>query len=146
MSPWDARFMAMADLVATWSKDPSTQVGCVIVNPARQIVSTGFNGFPRGVDDDQARYADRATKYLMVQHAEANAVLQASGDVRGGTAYVTHPPCAQCAGALIQAGIARIVTVEPNAALAERFRDSFAAAATMLAEAGVTVDASEGRA
>lgn len=138
--------MGMAAYVATASKDPSTQVGCVIVNPARQIVSTGFNGFPRGVDDDQARYADRATKYLMVQHAEANAVLQASGDVRGGTAYVTHPPCAQCAGALIQAGIARIVTVEPNAALAERFRDSFAAAATMLAEAGVTVDASEGRA
>lgn len=138
--------MGMAAYVATASKDPSTQVGCVIVNPARQIVSTGFNGFPRGVDDDQARYADRATKYLMVQHAEANAILQASGDVRGGTAYVTHPPCAQCAGALIQAGIARIVTVEPNAALAERFRDSFAAAATMLAEAGVTVDASEGRA
>ena len=139
MSDWDARFMDMADLVAGWSKDPSTQVGCIIVNPRRQVVSTGFNGFPRGVNDDPARYADRPTKYLMVLHAEQNAVLQAGGDVRGGTAYVTHPPCAQCAAVLIQAGIARIVTREPSPALADRFRDSFGAAELMLHEAGVDV-------
>lgn len=139
MAKWDDRFMEMAGLVATWSRDPSTQVGCVIVNPERQVVSTGFNGFPRGVDDDPARYADRAAKYLMIVHAEANAVLQAGGDVRGGTAYVTHPPCAQCAATLIQAGIARIVTREPDAGMAERFKDSFGAARTMLREAGVEV-------
>lgn len=136
---WDDRFMEMARLVAGWSKDPSTQVGCIIVNPVRQVVSTGFNGFPRGVDDDPIRYADRATKYLMVLHAEQNAVLQAGGDVHGGTAYVTHPPCAQCAATLIQAGIKRIVTREPEAAMAERFSDSFAAARIMLREAGVEV-------
>lgn len=137
---WQQRFMEMAELVATWSRDPSTQVGCVIVNPRRQVVSTGFNGFPRGVDDDPARYADRATKYLMVLHAEANAVLQAGGDVRGGTAYVTHPPCAQCAAVLIQAGIEKIVTRAPDAGMAERFRESFGAAEMMLHEVGVTVE------
>lgn len=141
---WRQRFMEMADLVATWSKDPSTQVGCVIVNPARQVVSTGFNGFARGVDDTPERYADRSQKYLMVLHAEANAVLQAGGDVRGGTAYVTHPPCAQCAAVLIQAGISRIVTRQPDAAMADRFRDSFAASRTMLREAGVEVQCTEG--
>lgn len=137
MTKWDKRFLDLARHVATWSRDPSTQVGCVIVNPRRQIVSTGFNGFPVGVDDDPARYADRPTKYLMILHAEQNAILQAGGDVRGGTAYITHPPCSQCAAVLIQAGIVRIVTVKPDAGMAERFRDSFAAAETMLREAGV---------
>lgn len=137
MTRWDKRFLDLARHVATWSRDPSTQVGCVIVNPRRQIVSTGFNGFPVGVDDDPARYADRPTKYLMILHAEQNAVLQAGGDVRGGTAYVTHPPCSQCAAVLIQAGIVRIVTVKPDAGMVERFQDSFAAAETMLREAGV---------
>lgn len=139
MNQWDDRFMAIADLVAGWSKDPSTQVGCVIINDRRQIVSTGFNGFPRGVDDDPARYADRPTKYLMILHAEQNAVLQAGGDVHGGTAYVTHPPCAQCAATLIQAGIARIVMREAEPGMVERFRDSFGAAELMLHEAGVSV-------
>ena len=137
---WDYRFMEMARLVAGWSKDPSTKVGCVIVNPRRQVVSTGYNGFPRGVDDDPARYADRATKYLMVLHAEQNAVLQAGGDVRGGTAYVTHPPCAQCAATLIQAGIARIVESPPDTGMAARFLDSFAKSTLMLREAGVEVE------
>lgn len=137
MTKWDKRFLDLAHHVATWSRDPSTQVGCIITNRLRQVVSTGFNGLPRGVDDDPARYADRPTKYLMTVHAELNAILQAGGDVRGGTAYVTHPPCSQCAAVLIQAGIVRIVTVKPDAGMAERFRDSFAAAEIMLREAGV---------
>lgn len=140
---WDNRFLGLADQVAGWSKDPSTQVGCIIVNNRRQVVSTGFNGFPRGVDDAPARYADRPTKYLMVLHAEQNAVLQAGGDVHGGTAYVTHPPCAQCAATLIQAGIARIVTRRPDPGMAERFAESFKAASMMLWEAGVAVDYQE---
>jgi len=137
VTKWDKRFLDLARHVATWSRDPSTQVGCVIVNDRRQVVSAAFNGFPVGVDDDPARYADRPTKYLMTLHAEMNAVLQAGGAVRGGTAYVTHPPCSQCAAVLIQAGIVRIVTVRPDAGMAERFRDSFEAAEVMLREAGV---------
>jgi dCMP deaminase len=140
MDHWDKRFADVASMVASWSKDPSTKVGCVIVDRQRRIIATGYNGFPRGVSDSTQRLEDRATKYLMVQHAEANALLNSTADTNGATAYVTHYPCANCTGALIQAGIARIVTVEPEAALAERFADSFVAAKTMLNEAGVTVD------
>lgn len=140
MSNWDERFLLLAEHVAAWSKDPSTKVGCVLVDDRRRVIGMGYNGFPRGVADDASRYEDRATKYLMVQHAEANAVLNATHEVRGSTAYVTHHPCATCAGLLIQAGVARIVSFSPSGGIAERFADSFRAAATMLDEAGVSVE------
>jgi len=134
---WDARFMAMAGLIATWSKDPSTQVGCVLVDDARLVRGMGYNGFPRGVKDSAERLADREVKYLFVQHAEPNAITNASGKTAGCTAYVTHHPCANCAGLLIQAGIRRVVTHPPSGGLAERFRASFAASREMMSEAGV---------
>lgn len=134
---WDRRFVDLAAHVAKWSKDPSTKVGCVLVDPRRVVVGMGYNGFPRGVGDHAERLLDRPVKYAMVQHAEANAVLNASATVRGATAYVTHPCCANCAGLLIQAGVDRVVTARPDAGLAERFRDSFALARTMFDEAGV---------
>ena len=139
MMKWHRRFMALAEHVATWSKDPSTQVGCVLVDDDRRVVAMGFNGFPRGVSDADDRYADRPTKYLMVQHAEANAILNAVGKTQGCTAYITHHPCANCAGLLIQAGVRSIITHATPEALAERFRDSFAASVTMLDEAGVGI-------
>jgi len=76
----------------------------------------------------------------MVQHAEANAILQAVAAIAGATAYVTHRPCASCSGLLIQAGVSRIVTRQPAAGFAERFAESFAAADTMLREAGISLD------
>lgn len=136
---WDLRFMQVADLVATWSKDQSTQVGCVLVDQNRHIIATGYNGFPRGVDDSNERLNDRPTKMLFVQHAEANALLQAVGPITGATAYVTHRPCASCSGLLIQAGVRRIVTRKPAEGFAERFAESFAAADLMLGEAGVSI-------
>ncbi len=87
---WDTFFIKMADHAATASKDPSTQVGCVLVDDKRCVVGPGYNGFPRGVDDKPARLLDRSTKYLMVQHAEVNAVLNAVAGTEGSTAYVTH--------------------------------------------------------
>lgn len=140
MDKWDERFLLLAEHVAAWSKDPSTKVGCVLVDAHRRVIGMGYNGFPRGVSDDAARYDDRPTKYLMVQHAEANAVLNAVTSVRGSTAYVTHHPCATCAGLLIQAGVSRVVSFTPEGGIAERFADSFRAAATMLDEAGVSVE------
>lgn len=134
---WDHFFLTMADHTATASKDPSTKVGCVLVDDRRRVIGVGYNGFPRGVLDLPARYADRPTKYLMVQHAEANAVLQATISTHGATAFVTHPPCANCAGILIQAGIKRVVTRHPAPDLADRFKDSFDAATQMFLEAGV---------
>lgn len=135
---WSERFLALAHHVASWSKDPSTQVGCVIVNPQRIVVAMGYNGFPRGVSDDPERYENRPLKYQMVQHAEANALFNATSSVAGCTAYVTHPPCCNCAGALIQSGVKQIITVSPNAALAERFKDSFETSKIMFREARVS--------
>ena len=119
-STWDQRFLQMAALVATFSKDPSTKVGCVIANDKNQILSLGFNGFPRGAEDDH-RLHDRPTKYKMVIHAEENAVLNSTGCLEGSTAYLTHPPCLHCSGVLRQVGINRVVFVEPTGAFKERW-------------------------
>jgi len=134
---WDRRFLDLAAHIAGWSRDPSTKVGAVIVRNDRTIASVGYNGFPRGVEDLPERYEDRPTKYLMVVHAEINAVLAASEILSGYTLYV-HPlcPCATCAAAIIQTGISRVVTVESDKDI-ERWRDSFDASLTMFKEAGV---------
>lgn len=139
MSKWDVRFMSMAQAVARWSKDPSTQVGAVIVDPLRQIQSTGYNGFPRGVHDSAERYADRAQKLLFVVHAEANALLLAGHAARGASMYCTLMPCAPCAGLVAQAGIARLYAPPPSAEHEARWGENFAAARAILAEAGVVL-------
>lgn len=139
MSPnWDRRFLELAAHIATWSKDPSTKVGYVIIGPDREIRSTGFNGFPRGVQDD-ARLTDRDAKYPLMCHAEENAVMHAARigmALKGCTAYGTWPPCARCARFLIQAGISKVVYPE-NLEIPERWADEFSAGASLLAEAGV---------
>ncbi len=139
MTQWHKRFMDLAEHVAKWSKDPSTKVGCVIVDDKQRVVGMGYNGFPRGVDDTHERLHNRAKKYLLVQHAEANAILQSVAPTEGCTAYVTHKPCANCTGILIQAGIKAVFTTRPGQGLQERFADSFAAADVMCREAGVRI-------
>ena len=111
---WDYRFLEMGKLVSTWSKDPSTQVGAVIVDSSRKVVSLGYNGFPIGVSDD-FRLDNRKTKYKMVVHAECNALLCASTDLTNCAMY-TYPfmPCPKCAGMIIQSGIRRIVSYKTN--------------------------------
>lgn len=137
MTKWDERFMEVAKLVASWSKDPSTQVGCVLVNEDRHIISTGYNGFPRGVSDCCGRYNHRPTKYEMVQHAEMNAITQAVSSTKGCTAYVTHFPCSTCMGLLINSGIKKVVTTTPDKGLSERFELSFRVSRTMAHEAKI---------
>lgn len=139
LSKWHVRMLDLAAHVAAWSKDPSTKVGCVLVNDYHQVVGMGYNGFPRGVADGADRYADRSIKYPMVVHAEANAILNAEGSTRDCVAYVTHPPCADCMGLLIQAGIRSIITHRPDEGLAERFCESFKITHTMGQEAGVPI-------
>lgn len=137
-SVWDDRFLALATLVAGWSKDPSTKTGCVIVRPDRTIASLGYNGFPRGVADDPDRLADRPTKYAMTVHAEVNAIVAAREPLTGCSAYVhPWPPCAPCTAAVIQAGVVRIVAPEPTPEQRERWGDSFVMSETMLREVGV---------
>ena len=106
MNKWNARFMKIAQEVATWSKDPDKQVGAVIVSPDNRQVVWGYNGFPRSLDPGLAH--DNASKNAFTVHAELNAILNATVDIRGWTIYVTHAPCVECAKAIIQAGITEV--------------------------------------
>jgi dCMP deaminase len=110
---WDERFMQLASHFATWSKDPSTKVGAVIVDHDRRLVGTGYNGFPRGVGDEPERYVEKMVKYKLVVHAEANAIMNAVKSVRDCTLYATKYPCSECAKLIIQMGISRIIAPPP---------------------------------
>ena len=109
---WDEYFMGVAKLAARRSKDPSTQVGACIVSPEDIIISTGYNGMPKGCSDDVFPW-DREgeeTKYPYVVHAELNAILNANGrDLRGSRVYVALFPCNECAKAIIQSGVKEVV-------------------------------------
>lgn len=137
INKWDKRFLELAENISTWSKDNSTKVGCVIVRPDKTIASVGYNGFPRGVNDDEERYNNRNLKLMMVKHAEENAIYSSKEPLNGYTAYVTHHPCSLCTGSLIQNGIKRIVTKVPKNDFAERFKESFEVSKMMLNEAGI---------
>ena len=140
-SKWQGRFIKLAEEVSTWSKDPSSQVGAVIVRPDRTIASVGFNGFPRGVEDCHERIANRDTKLLYTIHAEMNAILSAKEPLTGYSLFVwPFQPCAHCAASIIQSGI-KDVYCPFNAHLDsyERWADSFKAALQMFDEAGVRV-------
>jgi dCMP deaminase len=110
---WDTYFMALAHLSGLRSKDPNTAVGAVIVDPAKRIVSIGYNGMPRGCSDDvypwerEGSFLD--TKYAYVVHAELNAILNAPRAVSGCSIYVSLFPCNECAKAIIQAGLTEVV-------------------------------------
>lgn len=138
---WDNRFLELAKHISGWSKDPSTKVGCVVVGEDREIRSTGFNGFPRGINDDASRLTDRDKKYPLICHAEENAIMHAARigiSLKGSTAYVTWPPCSRCARSLIQAGIEEIVYPETKA-IPERWLEDFNTSNGMLLEAGIRV-------
>jgi dCMP deaminase len=140
-SKWHKRWMDMACLVATWSKDMSRKVGAVIVDDHQRVVSLGWNGFPRGVNDDVQSRHEKPTKYLYSAHGEQNAISNAAANgarLRGCVIYSTLYPCADCARMIIQSGITKVYTVEPNWDDAT-YKDSFAAAKIMFAEVGVEV-------
>jgi dCMP deaminase len=138
---WDRRFIELARHIAAWSKDPSTQVGCVVVGPDREIRSTGFNGFPRGIEDSDDRLRDRTKKYPLICHAEENAIMHAARtgvSLKGCTAYVTWPPCTRCARSLVQAGVSE-VAYPGGIEIPDRWKDDFAMSTAMFDEAGIAV-------
>ncbi len=134
---WDEYFMGVALLSAQRSKDPNTQVGACIVNPEKKIVGVGYNGFPSGLDDDTLPWAREGafleTKYPYVCHAELNAILNSTRDLKGCSIYVALFPCNECAKAIIQSGIKEIVY------LSDKYdgTDSVVASKMMLTQAGV---------
>lgn len=141
ISTWDRRWMDMALLVAEWSKDLSRKTGAVIVDDRNVVVSLGWNGFPRGVDDSVEERYQRPEKYPWTEHAERNAIFNAAANghkTRGCTIYIPWFPCSECARAIIQAGIAEVVCIEPDWS-DPTWAVDFEVAREMLAEANMQV-------
>lgn len=135
---WHERFMKLALEVASWSKDPSTQVGCVLVKD-KKVISTGYNGFPKNISDDLDRLYNREEKYEITVHAEVNAVTTAAlhgVSTEGSTCYVTFNPCSRCAAVLINAGIKEVFSYG-GSEIPTRWLQNFITASKLLSEAGV---------
>ncbi|TDK48974.1 deoxycytidylate deaminase [Antarcticimicrobium luteum] len=142
---WTDRFLALAAEMASWSEDRDFQVGAVIVGAGHEVRASGYNGLPRGVRADDDTRFDRASgeKFHWIEHAERNAIYNAARSgaaLAGCTIYVTRFPCADCARAIIQSGIARVVS-PPRPENDGALDYSFAVSDTLLAEAGVQVEA-----
>ena len=137
---WDEYFMGVAELASMRSKDPSTQVGCCIVDEQNRILSTGYNGFPHGCNDDEFPWGrDESageTKYPFVVHAELNAILNNRGkSLQGSRLYVGLFPCNECAKAIIQAGVSEVIYLSDKYATTP----STLASKRMLAAAGISL-------
>ena len=141
ITSWDIYYLNMARYVSVKSKDPSTQTGAVIVRPDKSLCSVGFNGFPRGMNDDPALYADREKKYSRTVHCEMNALLFSHDDEHQGYTLYTWPfsSCDRCAVHMIQAGIKRFVYPEIPADKKARWGASMETAAAYMREAGCEV-------
>ena len=133
----DYHFLKQTILISSQSKDPSTKVGAIIVDPKGRVVSQGRNGFPVGACDTEI---SRNRKLLRTLHAELNAILFATKDLDGCTIYVSAPPCAQCMAAIIQVGIIRVVFLESSKAFDERWAESCNEGAKLANEAGITYE------
>jgi dCMP deaminase len=147
---WDRQFLALATHISRWSKDPSTKVGAVIVDSKRRVLGIGYNGFPRGVNDDTVRYYNKETKHALVVHAEANAILNSHDSLEGSTIYIwptfytdMPPTCNECAKLIIQTGISRVVGSRIGARghlnIGEKWAQAMGLANIMYKEAGVEV-------
>ena len=150
MNPkWNLHFLSIAEQCAQMSKDPSTKVGAVIVGPDREIRSTGFNGFPRGIEDTEDRLNNRDMKLKLVVHAEMNAVFNAARSgiaLKGCTLYLAAtdstglvwggPPCSRCSVEVIQTGINTIISY-PKKAVPSRWHEDLVLSESLLNEAGV---------
>lgn len=135
------KFAPFALAAQNLSKDPSTKVGAVVLDADFNIRVTGYNGFPRGVNDDPALYADRSAKYPRIVHAEQNCIAQAARtgvSLEGCTILLSALlPCPACAGLIIQAGISTVLA--PNTLMPDRWATPWVVSQGMFAEAGVRV-------
>ena len=142
MDKWDARFCELAKFVSEWSKDPNAKVGAVIFAKRGGDVSIGYNGFPFGVEDSAERLEDKNMKLDLIVHAEQNALIAAGSRSVGATLYVWGKPvCVRCAGSIIQAGVKRVVALNPSSIPEEStWHRSGKVAHQIFVEAGVQVD------
>ena len=134
---WDLRFVELARHISFWSKDPSTQVGAVIVDRRNRVISMGYNGFPRGIKDTPERLNDREVKYSMVVHGEINALLFATQPLEGTTLFLwPFLSCSKCTAIIINAGIKRVVA---PLSFNPRWEKSIELSQALYHEAGVQV-------
>jgi dCMP deaminase len=101
-------------LVASWSKDPSSKFGAVIVDKQNRVVALGFNGFASGFEDTEERWNDRQFKYRHVIHAEEQAILHAKVDLSDCRVYIQAPPCSSCMSKIAQSGIKQVICRSPS--------------------------------
>ncbi|WP_291732545.1 deaminase [Leisingera sp. F5] len=140
---WDKRFMELCETIAEWSEDRGRKVGCVIVGEGNTILSTGYNGLPRGVSALEENRHDRTSgeKYFWFEHAERNAIFNAARagiSLRNSKMYANHYPCADCSRAIIQSGIIELATRKrPEAD--QKFGQSMNISEQLFSEAGVNV-------
>ena len=146
---WDKYYLKCCLEQAKMSKDPSTQVGAVLVGPDREQISTGFNGFPRGIDDDY-RLHDSSVKHDIIIHAEMNAILNAARigtAVKGARMYMiaissgiiwSGAPCVRCATHIIQAGITEVNFIKTS--VPDRWKESMDKSMFLMHEAGLTIN------
>ena len=139
---WRKYFYNIADVVKEKSKDKNTKIGAVIVGKDNEIVSTGYNSFPRGINDDIVERQEKPEKYFWFEHAERNAIYNAAENgvsLKGSTIYVVGLPiCSDCAKGLIQAGISRVVT--PQQEIPENWQESVSSSMAIFKEVGVIWD------
>jgi dCMP deaminase len=138
---WDNRWMDLAGFVAHFSKDRSRKTSAVIVNDRQDLIGIGWNGFPRGLNDDVPCRHERPAKYQWTEHAERNAIYNCAAHgtaTRGCRIYMPWYPCADCARAIIQAGIVEIIAVEPDWD-DPKFGSDFKMVREMLGEARIPV-------
>jgi len=136
---WFARYMALAEHVAQWSKDPSTKVGAVVVGMNRRNIAVGYNGFPPRIRDDEARLADREIKYRYMQHAERNVLDNAQFDLSGGTLATTLHPCVECAKSIVSRGIHVVVCPGMPTPEEDRWIQRARWAADIMREVGISL-------
>lgn len=137
---WDLRYLKLAQEVSTWSKDPSTKTGAVIVRPDGSVCSVGFNGFPKYMPDDPALYANRDEKYSRIVHCEVNALIHSHDSDHNDYTLFTWPfaSCDRCVVQMLQAGITRFVWPEPDAEKLTRWADAFERTKRYIEEVGVS--------
>lgn len=134
---WDDRFLDLAAHVATWSKDPSTKVGAVLVGSSKTQVALGYNGFPPGLEDSTKRLTDRATRLRYTLHAERNVLDNAAFPTKGATLYTTHPPCNLCALSIASKGIRRVVCAPTDPSFASRWAEEIILSREILREVDI---------
>ena len=144
LNQWDKRFLDIAKSVSTWSKDPSRKIGAIAVRN-RKILSTGYNGFPKGIEDSEERYINREIKYQYVVHAEMNCIYNAAENgisLRDSTLYIYGlPVCGNCALGIIQAGVSRVVALSEGTP--DRWKEAIEKTNEIFKEAGVEYEFSE---